>query len=75
MKIKVLAGDWANRYVTENEKELVFSDKATVADILQSLPIPAAEVGLTAVNGRAADRRFALNDGDVVKLYPVIVGG
>jgi molybdopterin converting factor small subunit len=46
-----------------------------VADLLQSLPIPPAEVYTFFVNGRHADLDQALQDGDVVSIFPAAGGG
>jgi molybdopterin converting factor small subunit len=46
-----------------------------VGDVLAGLPIPAGDVYTFFVNGRHADRGQALQEGDVVSVFPAVGGG
>ena len=48
---------------------------STVGDVLAGLPIPAGDVYTFFVNGRHADRGQALQEGDVVSVFPAVGGG
>jgi sulfur carrier protein ThiS len=48
---------------------------ASVADLLAELPIPTTEVYTFFVNGRHAERDRALEDGDVLSIFPAAGGG
>lgn len=48
---------------------------ATVRDIARSLSIPDGFPRLTVVNGRDASTDQALADGDIVTMFPPLVGG
>lgn len=50
-------------------------DGATVGDIARLLRIPAAMPCLTVVNGRDASPEQPLAEGDVVTMFPPLVGG
>jgi hypothetical protein len=47
----------------------------TVGDVLAGLPIPAGDVPTFFVNGRHAERGPALQDGEVVSIFPAVGGG
>jgi sulfur carrier protein ThiS len=46
-----------------------------VDEILADLPIPADDPCTILVNGRHANRRQVLRDGDVVAVFPAVGGG
>lgn len=75
MKVTVITGGWAGRYLPENPASFDAPDNSTVADLLKTLPIPPEEAGMVAVNGKAASGDHILSDGDSLKIYPVIIGG
>lgn len=55
--------------------DLTLSAVRTVGEVVAQLPIP-PDVGLVMmVNGRLAHWRTELNDGDVLRLAPVVGGG
>jgi sulfur carrier protein ThiS len=51
------------------------SPSATVADVLVALPIPALEPVTVLVNGRHALHQDALQEGDVLAVFPPAGGG
>ena len=75
MKIIVIAGDWASRYIESKALEMNLPEYITVADVLKMLPLPPDETGLAAIDGKAVKRDYLLSDGDCVKIYPAIVNG
>ena len=46
-----------------------------VVDVLDRLPIPAGDVFTFFVNGRHAERGQALQEGDVISIFPAVGGG
>ena len=73
MIINIIAGSLAKKYnIREN---INLKDGANIADALAELKIPADEIGLTSVNGKAAARDYILRDGDNLETFPVIVDG
>lgn len=55
--------------------DLTLTAVGTVGEVVAQLPIP-PDVGLVMmVNGRLAHWRTELNDGDVLRLAPVVSGG
>jgi len=53
--------------------EVELPEGATINDIIEKSGV--TEAGLAVINGRAVPKDFVLNDGDVVKLHPPILGG
>jgi len=75
MQITLETGRWAARYIEERTASINLPEGATVADIVVSSGIPTDEAGIASIGGNAVSRDYRLSDGDVVKLFPVIVGG
>ena len=75
MKIIIITGDWAIRYLKSESAELDLPEKSTVADVLKALPLPPDETGLAAIGGKAVKRDYVLSDGECVKIYPAIING
>ena len=50
-------------------------EAATVADLCESVGLPAGVAGLVLVNGVHADAATPLRDGDEVSLFPPVGGG
>ena len=56
--------------------EVELSPASTLRDVLEQLAIPSdREAILMVINGRTADPKQTLNDGDEVHLIPAISGG
>ena len=83
MNIKIIAGAWAKKYNIYNvnreelsvEVEVDCEYGANIADVLAELSLPANEVGITSLNGKAAPRGATLRDGDKLEIFPVIIDG
>ena len=75
MKVTVITGEWARRYIPRERSEENIPEGLTAGGLLERLPIPTDDIGIIAVNGRAVRREDILCDGDIVKLFPKIIGG
>ena len=75
MKFTVIAGNWAARYMKPGSIEMNIPKQSTVAGALKQLPVPIDEIGVTALNGKAVKHEQALAEGDVLQIFPVIIGG
>ena len=75
MKITLVTGSWARRYVAAESVELNMPDHSTVADALKTSALPSDEAGMAIIGGKSVAREHTLSDGDVMKVYPVIIGG
>ena len=75
MCVTVTIGNWARRFVPQGTQELELPAGAMAQDVLAPLGIPPEEVGLFAVNGTAVLKDAALQDGDTVRVFPIIMGG
>ena len=69
------------RHYLPNSHNRVSGDKwditegGTVAEVLEMLNIPFEEARVILKNGRKADMETVLNDGDVLHVFPPMVGG
>jgi len=75
MKVTVLTGRWARRYVQQEVTELYLPDNASVEDALERLRIPLEEVGFIVINSRVVPRKTFLHEGDSIRVYPAVIGG
>jgi len=77
MTATVITGEWARKYITnwQKEMEITYPDGMSTADLLALLAIPVDEAGIIAVNGQAVRLEKILRDGDVITLFPAIIGG
>jgi len=73
MTIKIITGSWAKKYNVPETLEL--KDGTSISEALDGLEIPAGEIGLTVIDGKATRRDTELRDGDSLEIYPVIVDG
>ncbi len=60
---------------SDNMVEVELSEEATVGDLLDELAVPADEVRVTMVNGRARPRDWELEPDDEVGIFPPVGGG
>ena len=70
--IKLYASFQKDRFARE-EREV--AEGTRVRDIVETLGIDAAEVGVTMVNGRHVELDDGLRPDDVLAVFPVIGGG
>ena len=75
MKITVVTGDWAARYLNERSMALKMPERSTVADVIKAAGIPEDEAGIAVISGKAVPREYPLSDGETVKIHPIIIGG
>jgi len=57
------------------EATLELPQGATVADLLDHLALPSRVKLITVGGAHVDDRETILNEGDIVHIYPVVVGG
>ena len=64
-----------NDFLPEERKKKRFAhqfiDRTSVKDLIESLGIPHTEVDLILVNGKSANFKYKINDGDDISVYPV----
>ena len=75
MRITVETGKWAARYVEEPLIVMDIDDGSTVLDVIEEIGIPEEEAGMAVVGDTGVAKDYVLNDGDFVKIHPVIIGG
>ena len=75
MSVTIRIGIWARRYIANESLQLKLSGDTVVSDALTELEIPPDEIGVVLLNGKAVQRSTALNDGDVLEVLPLLIGG
>lgn len=75
MNITVTAGSWARAWLPGGKVQIELPCCAAAQDVLTALAFPAEEVGLFAINGIAVSNDAPLSDGDIVRLFPIAMGG
>lgn len=63
------------RMYGEKEQKVTAEASVTPGDIIDRLRLPVSEVAIVMINGRHAILEAALNDGDVLSLFPAVGGG
>ncbi|MEE8162507.1 MAG: MoaD/ThiS family protein [Anaerolineae bacterium] len=63
------------RYIGNREPPILTGGGQTVAEVLEALGIPSALVAIVLINGRQELKNYVLQDGDIVKLVPLVGGG
>ena len=63
------------RYIEDRKTPILTEEGQTVAEVLEALGIPSALVAVVLINGRQELKNYVLQDGDVVKLVPLVGGG
>jgi sulfur-carrier protein len=72
VEVKLFAFFRDNRFKVRTS---VFADNTTVEQVITSLGINLAEVGVTMINGRHCQPDDLLRDGDSLGIFPMIGGG
>jgi sulfur carrier protein ThiS len=75
MTVTIRIGKWARLYTEQGSLQLSLAEGRLVSDALTELDVPADEIGVTVLNGRAVSRSTKLSDGDMLELLPMIIGG
>ena len=75
MKITVETGKWASRYLKDEIVSIDMPEQSTVADVIKTLGLPPDETGIVTTAGMTVPREYLLSDGEVLKIYTVIIGG
>lgn len=72
VEVKLFAYFRDNRFKV---KTSVFTENTTVEQVIASLGISLADVGVTMINGRHCQPDDLLRDGDSLGIFPMIGGG
>jgi len=75
MKVTIELGAWALRYVGQRSVVVDLDEGATVADATSKLTIPTDEVGIVTLKGEVKNEGYVLSDGDIITVFPVVLGG
>jgi len=76
MKIYVRAYGTLKRYLRgKKEVELCLEQGSTVVTLFRKLRKPKSEIWMVSVNGKIANEKIVLNDGDVVGILEPVRGG
>jgi hypothetical protein len=66
-----------NHFLLPSKREISFShyfeERASIKDMIEALGVPHPEVDAIAVNGKAVDFSYIVQDGDRIEVYPVSV--
>jgi len=66
-----------NHFLPASKREISFShyfeERASIKDMIEALGVPHPEVDAIAVNGKAVDFSYIVQDGDRIEVYPVSV--
>lgn len=63
------------KYIGVRETPIVTRGGQTVAEVVEALGIPSVLVAVVLINGHQESKGYVLQDGDVVKLMPLVGGG
>jgi len=72
LTVKLFAYFRDNRF---KQQQMEYPAGTTVEDIILSLGLPMAEVGVTMINSRHCELTQAPTEGDQVAIFPAIGGG
>lgn len=76
MRVHVEMTEWFKRYTGGNRNfDLDVEDGATAVKAVVFTGVPEEEVGFITVNSSRVDTGFVLSEGDLLKVYPLIIGG
>jgi len=76
MKISVsLHGTLRKKRQDLADRDPVTTKAATVGQLLDEIDIPKRQAAIVFVNEKRASLEFALQDGDTVKIFPMLGGG
>lgn len=66
-----------DEYVSQNELQITFGDGATLRDLFSKIGIPSDSVGfaVTALNDTMVHLDYVLQNGDFIRVYPLVNGG
>jgi molybdopterin converting factor small subunit len=76
MKITVEVSSWFKKYTDGRPSvEIEAKNGITAAAAAVAAGVPAEEVGFVSRSGVRIDTDSVLKDGDVIKIFPFIIGG
>lgn len=77
MRVEIKVSSYFNKYL-KSKPEKYYSLPSSIKnlkDLLRYLELPESEVGFTVVNGRRCKDDYVLSEGDIISIYPYIIGG
>ncbi|MCL5108235.1 MAG: MoaD/ThiS family protein [Chloroflexi bacterium] len=77
MRITFCAYGDLRRYTPQNQERLPLAveEQTSVAALLDRLDVPWGEVGIVAINGKLADEKYVVAEGDKVEVFSPVGGG
>ncbi|HHW01123.1 MAG TPA: hypothetical protein GXX36_16430 [Clostridiaceae bacterium] len=76
MKVYLEVGSFLKRFTSEQTNlEINISGDKTAAEVVLSAGVPEEEIGFITVNGQKVDSDYVLKENDIIRVYPIIVGG
>ena len=75
MKVKVKLFALARRYDCPPTMELKIKKGEKVSDILKRLNVPSEVANVVLINGFSKSKEAELKEGDVVSIFPLLIGG
>lgn len=75
MRITIKCFATLSKYLPENAEAYELEDGSPVSDVVSALGVPAEELRLIFINGRAAGLETVLAEGDRLGLFPPVGGG
>lgn len=64
-----------NEYVAQNELKLQFSEGTTLGDLFLKEGIPSDSVGFAVLNDTMVHLDYRLQNGDFIRVFPLVNGG
>jgi len=79
IEIVLITGVWKKRmffgfYIDEEAEELKLPRNSTVEDVLKMLGWRESRIGMITIKGEIVERNFVLSDGDILKIFPKVLG-
>lgn len=75
MKVFIESTSSLKKYLNTDEIALDDMESHDIDEIMGICRIPRGEVGFVTVNGKKESFGFTVKDGDIIKLFPMIVAG
>jgi len=73
--VEIIPVGLLKKYIGDRETPIVTRRGQTVTEVIETLGIPSVLVAVVLINGRQELKDYVLQDGDVVKLMPLVGGG
>ena len=73
--VEITAVGLLTKYIGDRETPMVMEGGQTITEVIEALGIPSVLVAVVLINGRQESKDYVLQDGDIVKLIPLVGGG